>query len=280
MATLPGVEMVAGAGVELAYEERGEGPAVLVVHGMAGPSPILRQVPPALGSAARMISYDRRGYGASQAPEPYERTTVQEQAEDAAALLAALGAGPAVLCGADFGALVCLDLALRHPRLVSGSVLLGPPLLWLVPQGSEELAAEREVLEAALRDGGRAEAVAAWLGPAADPARLEQAAGCAAAFFADWAGLSTWPATRRELRGIETSLVVLDGEREAPAFGAAADALAALAPNARREPGADPVPALRAMIQGAEPQATPSARRAGPGARPSSAPGSRRRRRR
>lgn len=244
------MEKVAGAGVELAYEATGEGPTVLVVHGMAGASAALRRVAPELGAGARVIAYDRRGYGGSEAPQPYERTTVQEQAEDAAALIGALGAAPAILCGEDFGALVCLDLALRHGRLVRGAVLLGPPALWLVPAGSEELASEREVLETALRDGGRRDAIAAWLGPAADPARVERAAGSPAGFFADWAGLSTWPATRRELRGISVPLVVLDGERDAPALHAAADALAALAPNASREPGSDPVEALRAMVAG------------------------------
>ena len=36
--------------------------------------------------------YDRRGWGASEAPEGYRRTTVEEQSEDAAVLLEALGA--------------------------------------------------------------------------------------------------------------------------------------------------------------------------------------------
>jgi len=242
------VETAAGAGVELAYEETGEGPALLLVHGMAGASPALERARSELRARARVIAYDRRGYGDSQAPEPYERTTVQEQAEDAAALLEALGAAPAVLCGSDFGALVCLDLALRHRALVRGAVLLGPPLLWLVPGGSEELAAERELLETELRDGGRRQAIEAWLGPDADPAGAELAASSAAAFFADWSGLTTWPATRRDLRTIAAPLVVLDPERRSPAATAAGDALVGLAPAARREAGIDATAALRALL--------------------------------
>lgn len=242
------METAAGAGVELAYDGSGEGPAVLLVHGIAGPSAALERVRGELGSRARVIAYDRRGYGRSQAPEPYERTTVQEQAEDAAALIEGLNASPAILCGADFGALVCLDLVLRHRALVRGAVLVGPPLLWLVAGGSEELAAERELLETALRDGGREEAIEAWLGPGADAARVERAKASPAAFFADWSGLSSWPATRRELRGLAAPLVVLDPERPSPAAAAAGDALADLAPDARRERGTDPVPALRALL--------------------------------
>ena len=66
------------------------------------------------GSTGRVITYDRRGYGGSTAPEPYTRTTVNEQAEDLAALVGGLDAAPALLVGADFGALVVLDVLLRH----------------------------------------------------------------------------------------------------------------------------------------------------------------------
>jgi pimeloyl-ACP methyl ester carboxylesterase len=102
--------IVEGAGVPLACFERGSGPAVLLVHGMADRAAGWEATAAGLAGEARPIAYDRRGYGGSGAPEPYERTTVEEQAEDAAALLASLGAAPAVMCGRDCGALVCLDL--------------------------------------------------------------------------------------------------------------------------------------------------------------------------
>ena len=105
-------------------------------------------------AGARAIAYDRRGYGASGAPEPYAATTVQEQAEDAAALLAALGAAPAVLVGDGFGALVVLDLLVRRPELARAAVLVDPPLHAFVPAATEALAAERVLLEEALREGG------------------------------------------------------------------------------------------------------------------------------
>ncbi len=241
---------VPGLGVDLAVAQEGDGPPVLLVHGMAADGATWEPVRSALAGAARVITYDRRGYGGSGAPEPYERTTVQEQAEDAATLLAALDAAPAVLCGADFGALVCLDLLVRHPAAARGAVLLGPPLLWLVAGGSEALAVEREALTAALEAGGPAHAVEAWLGGIGGPARAERAAAAHRAFFADWAGLATGPAGARELRGIAAPLTVLDGERASPEIVAAADALVGLVPGARRRAGADPVPELRAMLAG------------------------------
>src|SRR4051794_38946638 len=104
---------VEGAGVELAYEETGSGTPVVLVHDMAADrtawSLQIGSHPP-----ARVIAYDRRGYGGSGAPEPYTATTVAEQAEGLAALLRAADAAGAVGVGQGFGALVVLDVLRRH----------------------------------------------------------------------------------------------------------------------------------------------------------------------
>src|SRR5213080_3858511 len=120
--------VVEGAGVELAYDEAGAGPAVVLVHGMAADRAIW---PPEI-AGARTIAYDRRGSGESGAPEPYARTTVAEQAEDLAALVRALDAAPAVAAGADLGALVVLDVLKRHAGVLRGAVLVDPPVFQLV----------------------------------------------------------------------------------------------------------------------------------------------------
>src|SRR2546423_13346399 len=119
--------MVPGLGVDLAVVERGAGPAVMLVHGMADDAAGWAAVAEALAPEARVIAYDRRGYGGSEAPEPYGRTTVAEQAEDTACLIGALDLAPAVLCGRDLGALVCLDLAKRHRAQVEAIALIDPP---------------------------------------------------------------------------------------------------------------------------------------------------------
>src|SRR5689334_15431489 len=139
--------VVEGAGVELAYEERGDGPPVVLVHGMAADREVWAHVAAALEGDARVIAYDRRGYGGSGAPEPYEATTAAEQAEDLVALLDATGARGAVAAGADFGALVVLDVLLRHPGALRAAVLVGPPLMQFVPEAMEPMAAERLALE-------------------------------------------------------------------------------------------------------------------------------------
>jgi pimeloyl-ACP methyl ester carboxylesterase len=243
--------IVEGAGVPLACFEHGSGPSVLLVHGMADGAAGWEATAADLAGEARAIAYDRRGYGGSGAPEPYERTTVEEQAEDAAALLDALDAAPAVVCGRDFGALVCLDLCKRHAGLVRGTVLLDAPVLQFSAAAAEILSDERAALEQALRDGGPGRGVDTWLDARGEPAespRRTRARTDHAGFFADYAGLATWPVTRAELRALAMPLAVLTSPGASGPVREAAGALAGLAPEARREEAADPGAAIRVLL--------------------------------
>lgn len=207
--------------VDLACDVRGEGPATVLVHGMAATRGVWGTLD---GLEGRAVAYDRRGYGDSTAPEPYARTTVNEQAEDLAGVVEALDAAPALLVGADLGALVVLDVLLRHRQLARAAVLIDPPLHQFSHEATEALSAERLALEQALRDGGPEEAVARWLGEGADPARVEAAKHDARTFFADYGGVATLPITRRELRGLDLPVGVV---------GAGGGPLLRLAPHAR-----------------------------------------------
>jgi pimeloyl-ACP methyl ester carboxylesterase len=140
-------------GVEIAWSERGEGPPVLLIHETAATGAGWEPVAEALSARSRAISYDRRGWGASSAPEDYRRTTVEEQSEDAAALLEAIADPPATACGAGIGAVIALDLLLRRADLVSGAVLVEPPLFQLIPTATEALSQDRHRLEIAAGTG-------------------------------------------------------------------------------------------------------------------------------
>jgi pimeloyl-ACP methyl ester carboxylesterase len=240
--------IVEGAGVPLAVSERGAGPAVLLVHGMAADAETLAPLGEALADSARVIAYDRRGYGSSGAPEPYVATTVEEQAEDAAALLHALDAGPALVCGDGFGALVALDLTKRHRRLVRALALANPPLFMFVPEATERLAAQRAELEDAMRAGGPEAGVEAWLGGRVQGEPLARARAAHRGFFADYAGLASWPVTRGDLRGLELPAAVVTGSWSPPHIVAAAEALAALLPDVRRATDGDLAAAARALL--------------------------------
>jgi pimeloyl-ACP methyl ester carboxylesterase len=68
-----------------------------------------------LADAFTVVLYDRRGNGRSPSAPGWTSTSAEEQADDAAALLAALGLQPAAVYGTSSGAVIALCLLLRHP---------------------------------------------------------------------------------------------------------------------------------------------------------------------
>jgi 3-oxoadipate enol-lactonase len=74
-----------------------------------------------LAADCRVIAYDHRGHGSSDAPAgPY---AMADLADDAARLLRELDSGPVVWIGLSMGGMVGQELALRHPALVGALVL-------------------------------------------------------------------------------------------------------------------------------------------------------------
>jgi pimeloyl-ACP methyl ester carboxylesterase len=232
---------VEAGGVALAVDDRGAGPAVALVHGAASSRAVWEETIAALGDGVRTIAYDRRAYGDSGAPEPYTGTTVGEQADDLAAVLRDRAAAPAVLVGHALGALIALDVALRHAGLVRGAVLIDPPLLWLSPRGPEVVGDLRDAIERGARDGGPGGAVESYLehlggADAVDligPARLAAARADARAFAADLAAGPSWSATRRELRAVAAPVRVVTGWRSPAVWREVSAALADLLPAAK-----------------------------------------------
>ncbi len=231
---------IEGSGVELTYREYGDGPAVLLIHGIAADAQALEPLATALAaSGGRAIAYDRRGYGESGAPEPYDGTTVSEQALDAVALLRGLDAAPALVVGDGWGALIALELLMQEPGLVRAVVAAEPPAFAFVPEATAELSEQRAALEQALVRGGPPAAVEAWLGEGVDGARLARARAAHRAFFADYAGLASWPVTRAQLRAMTVPITLLTGPDTPLTIAAAANALAELLPAATRRDDGD-----------------------------------------
>ncbi len=132
-------------GVRLYYEEHGSGEPILCIHGTSSSAMIWG---PALGELAplgRVITHDRRGCTRSERPEPYV-TNVAQHGEDAAALLEALGAAPAVVIGRSYGGETALSLALRHPGAVRALVLLEAAVLSFDPEALRWAEESRDLL--------------------------------------------------------------------------------------------------------------------------------------
>jgi esterase len=140
-------------GVRLYHEQRGSGDPILCIHGGGSTALMWADAFAPLARLGRVIAYDRRGCTRSERPEPYE-TSVAEQAADAAALLDALEAGPAVVIARSYGGAVAVELALRHPDRVRALVLLEGDALGLSPAGLEwTRALAGRLREVAERDG-------------------------------------------------------------------------------------------------------------------------------
>jgi hypothetical protein len=116
------------------------------------------------------------------------------------------------------------------------------------PAATEQLAAQRGELEAAVRKGGAAAGVEAWLGGRVDDEALARARAAHLGFFADYAGLASWPVSRRELRALDVPAVVLTGPWTPPPIEEAAEALAELLPSARRAEDGDLAAAARDLL--------------------------------
>ena len=142
-------------GVDLYYEDHGDGAPVALVHGCGGSALGFADAVTELAKLGRVIAYDRRGCARSERPEPYERTSVAEHTADVAALLAALEATPAIVIGRSYGGTIAADLALRYPDRVRALVMLEPDApRELAPKAAEWIDALAERLrEVAARAG-------------------------------------------------------------------------------------------------------------------------------
>ncbi|MGZ5336313.1 MAG: alpha/beta fold hydrolase [Solirubrobacterales bacterium] len=124
------------------------------IHGGGSTALMWEDAVEELARLGRVIAYDRRGCTRSERPEPYERTSVAEQADDAAALLEALEAAPAVIIARSYGGAVAIDLALRYPDRVRALALLEGDALGLSRSGLEWTKAIRDRLRAVAAEQG------------------------------------------------------------------------------------------------------------------------------
>jgi len=104
------------------YERRGAGPRLLFITGTGGD---LRRRPSVferpIGPHFDILSYDPRGMGQTSKPElDY---TMADYADDAAALLDAIGWDRCHVMGVSFGGMVAQELAIRHPHRVDRVVM-------------------------------------------------------------------------------------------------------------------------------------------------------------
>ncbi len=218
-------------GAKVHYETIGDrGPWVVLVQGLGLSSRFWFDTPRRLADDVdgprRVLTLDNRGTGRSDRPRgPYR---MAHMADDVAAVIREAGIGPAIVVGISMGGMIAQEVALRHPRAVSGLVLLatwaGLPHVQL-PR-PRALATLVSLPMRSSKDRGRA--LARLLLPRAHVARSATAAAALGewpnalaedptdprAFFAQLAAASTH-STGFRLRNIRCPTVVVCGDEDA-----------------------------------------------------------------
>ena len=144
-------------GARLYYEKAGAGPTALFIAGSTGDAGNFTRAADLLADEFTVVTYDRRSNSRSPRPSGWTTTSVSEQADDAAALIRELALAPVALFAASAGALIGLDLVIRHPELVRVAVLQEPLIYPLVPP--ELLASRHALVQEAMKAGGPRAAV-------------------------------------------------------------------------------------------------------------------------
>ncbi|MFE2011723.1 alpha/beta fold hydrolase [Streptomyces sp. NPDC059491] len=105
------------------HEDRGSGPALLLVHGHPFDHTMWRPQIDRFSRTHRVVAPDLRGYGATPLGAGTGRTGLDDFAEDLVGLLDALGIEECVLAGLSMGGQIAMELYRRHPGRVRGLVL-------------------------------------------------------------------------------------------------------------------------------------------------------------
>jgi pimeloyl-ACP methyl ester carboxylesterase len=112
---------VAANGTTIAFAQTGQGAPLLLLHGAEADHAMFDAFAPLLAAHFTVIAYDQRDCGGTRNPAtPYG---LGELADDAAALIAALGYERAHVFGTSLGGAIAQVLAARHPARIDRLVL-------------------------------------------------------------------------------------------------------------------------------------------------------------
>jgi pimeloyl-ACP methyl ester carboxylesterase len=150
-------------GMDLHVRTAGQGPDLLLVHGLGGASTSWQATAERLADRFRVIAPDLPGFGRS--PIPAADYTPGFFVDVLVGLLDRMGVEETHAIGSSMGGQVALELGLDHPERVNRLIAVAPAG---VPpadfEGTEALAAYREITEA--QTVGGVEAVLAAVEPA------------------------------------------------------------------------------------------------------------------
>jgi 3-oxoadipate enol-lactonase len=143
------MHLVQAGPVRLNVVERGAGTPLVLVHGYPLDHTMWQGQIDGLADVCRVIAIDLRGFGKSDVTGG--TVTMQQMADDVAALLDALGIHqPVVFCGLSMGGYVAWQFALRHRSRLSRLVLCDTRAVADAPDAAE---GRRKTAEKVLAEG-------------------------------------------------------------------------------------------------------------------------------
>lgn len=208
-------------GVRHHYTSQGEGPPVVLVHGLGGSLATWYGVVQTLAVNHHVVALDLRGHGRSD-PGSADYS-VRQWAQDVTALIAALELPPVTLVGHSLGSLVAQQAVLDKPEATDQLVLVGG-ISWFEPDTRTAYKERADLVESKGMDA----IVDQWLPGALAPrtqARLPQLAGLLRELYVrndprsyakSCRALADMPRIPREDIGQPTLLLVGDHDRSTP----------------------------------------------------------------
>jgi pimeloyl-ACP methyl ester carboxylesterase len=111
-------------GINIYYEEHGDGFPVILTHGFAGTTKSWKGQIPAFSKKYRFIIYDMRGHGLSDCPEDLTKYRLEMLIEDIHQLLRHLGVEKAVIGGLSLGGYLTIHFYNNHPDMTAAVILI------------------------------------------------------------------------------------------------------------------------------------------------------------
>ena len=148
--------VIAPDGIEIGWEEAGEGRPLLLVHAGVADARAWGFVRQHLAEGVRVVAMDRRGRGRSGRADDVPHT-LEVEADDVLAVAEALG-GDVVVVAHSIAATITLQALRRQTGIIVGAVLYEPPLPGM-PAGLES----SDAMNAALEDRRYEDALEAFL---------------------------------------------------------------------------------------------------------------------
>ena len=120
------VKYMPANGARLPYVEQGQGTPVVFVHGAVSDHRTWERQREAVSTRYRAISYTQRYFGTEPWDKAGPKFGVQTHADDLAAFIRGLNAGPVHLVAWSYGGHIVLSVALKNPELVKSAFVFEP----------------------------------------------------------------------------------------------------------------------------------------------------------